>query len=131
MSANPQPLIDAVKAAVVAGGVAIGDGIKPANATTRWLVAWFDGGTIDDRSLRSRDGFTLTVTLHGFGLSPEAARFAIRKARDGILGLHRAVVDGRTVQMPEQLVGLPMQRDDDVDPPLFLQIDEWRIKTSA
>jgi hypothetical protein len=34
------------------------------------------------------------------------------------------------VLMPEQLTSLPLQRDDDLNPPLFDAVSEWRIRTT-
>lgn len=128
---NPQPVIAAIKAAVEGAGFAFGDSRKPAVVGTKpWVVAWFDAGIVEDRTMRSRDGWSMVGTFHSVGLTPEAARIAARAVRNAVLGLHLAVIDGRTVQMPENLSSLPMQRDDDVDPPIFDQVDEWRIRTT-
>jgi hypothetical protein len=125
-----QPLIDALDAAVTAAGVAFGDGRKPSDATTRYIVAWFDAGSITDRSLRSRDGFSAVGTFHCYGQTPEAARHAYRVLADVILSLYRAEVGGRVLLMPEQLTSLPLQRDDNLTRPLFDAVCEWRFRTS-
>ena len=128
---DPQPLISAIKAAVESRGVAFGDGRKPtALGTKPWVVAWFDSGVVDNRSMASRDGWSMVGTFHSYGLTVESARIANRALRNAVLDLHGATVGGRTVHMPEHLTSLPMQRDDDTDPPLFDVIDEWRIRTS-
>lgn len=130
---DAQPLIDAVKAAVSAGGAAgvpVDVGRKPANATTRWIVLWPDTGTVDDRSLKSRDGWSIVLPAQCYGLTPEAAAYAVRKYGAAILGLHGTVVAGRTVHMPVHERPPPLSRDDDADPPIFMQYDEWRIRTS-
>lgn len=128
---DAQPLVDAITAAVTAQGVAIGDGEKPTVATgLPWVVAWAGGGLVDDRSMRFRDGFTLTVPFQVFGLDPDSVRWAVRKLRAALLGLHLTVVDGRTVQMPVNEPPPPMSRDDDADPPLWMQYDEWRFRTT-
>ena len=125
-----QPLIDAVKAAVTAGGVAFGDGAKPAGATTRYIVAWFDAGAVGDDSLATRDGFSIVGTFHCYGQTPEAARFAYRVLTDAVLGLNGATAGSRRLAMPEQLTALPLQRDDDLSPALFDAICEWRFRTT-
>lgn len=129
--ATAQPVIDAVKAALTAVGVAFGDGVKPSTATTRYIVAWFDAGTVEDRSLRSRDGFSVVGTFHCYGQTPEAARFAYKALTTALLGLHRQAVGDRVALMPEQLTALPLQRDDALNPPLFDAISEWRIRTAT
>jgi hypothetical protein len=125
-----KPVIDALKAAVEAGAVAFGDGRKPAGATTRYVVAWFDAGTVTDRSLRSRDGWECVGTFHAYGTTPDAARFASDVLTGAVLGLAGQTIAGRTVRMPEQLTARPLDRDDDLDPPLFDAISEWRFRTS-
>ncbi len=125
------PLIDAVKAAVTGAGVLIAEGRKPANVGTRpYVVAFFDSGTVGDRTLLSRDGWSLYCSFQCAGLTPESARFAVTKLRGAIRSLHLAKVDGRTVQMPVHEFPAPMTRDADGDPSLFIQIDEWRLRTT-
>ena len=128
---SAQPLIDALKAAVTSAGVAFGDGVKPSPATTRYIVAWFDAGSVVDASLKSRDGFTLVGTFHCYGSTPEAARFANKVLTGAVLGLRNQVVGTRTVLAPEQLTSLPLQRDDDLSPALFDAVCEWRFPTTA
>lgn len=126
-----QPLVAAISAGLTAAGVAFGDGKKPTVAAGKpWVVGWFDAGTVDNRSLRSRDGWVCVGTFHSFGLTPESARIANRALRSVVLGLHLTTVGGRVVQMPENLVAVPMSRDDDADPAVFLLIDEWRIRVA-
>lgn len=126
---DAQPLVDAVKAAIAAQGVAVGDGDKPAVGAGRpWVVMWPDGGTVENRSLASRDGFSMVVTFHSYGLDPKQVRAADARLRAAVLGMHLDTVDGRTVQMPEHLIGVPMSRDDNADPRLWVQVDEWRFR---
>lgn len=131
MSVNPQPLYAALQSAI-APGVAVAIGKKPTvTAGKPWVVMWPDAGNVTDDSLRSRDGWATVVSFHCAGLTPESVLIAVRKVRDAVIGLHLQVIDGRTVQMPEHRPGPPMQRDDDADPPVFVQYDEWRIRTTA
>jgi hypothetical protein len=128
--ATVQPVIDALRTALAADGVAFGDGAKPKTATTRYVVAWIDAGTVDDWSLLSRDGFSLVGTFHCYGETPEAARFANSKLTAAVLALAGQVLGGRMALMPENLTSLPLQRDDDLNPPLFDAVSEWRIRTT-
>lgn len=131
MVVDPQPLIDAAKAAIAAQGLAVGVGVKPAVASgLPWAVMWPDAGNVTDRSLRSRDGFTLTLPVQCYGLSPASAAVAVRKVRTAIEGLGRQAVGGRTVQPPSHQPPPPLTRDDDADPPVFMHYDEWRITTT-
>jgi hypothetical protein len=127
---DAQPLITALKTALNTAGVALGDGVKPSTTSSRYIVAWFDAGTVEDSSLRSRDGFSLVGTFHCYGTTPEAARFAYDALTAAVLGLRGATVGGRVLLMPEQLTSLPLQRDDKLSPPLFDAICEWRFRTS-
>lgn len=127
------PLVAALKTAVESGGasgVPFGDGRKPATVTTRYIVAWFDAGAVDDSSLRSRDGLTITGTFHCYGQTPDAARFANARLTSSVLGLVGVTVGGRVLMMPEQLTAVPLQRDDNADPPMFDVISEWRFRTT-
>ena len=128
---NAQPLVDAIEAAVTAQGVAIGNGEKPTVAAGKpWVVHWMDAGTVDDRSMRSRDGFLLTAPFQVYGFDPDSIRIAVRKVRAAILGLHGMTVDGRTVQRPVHEPSPLMSRDDDADPEQWMQYEEWRIRTT-
>lgn len=123
-------IADALRDSLTAKGVAFGNAKKPANATSRYIVAWFDAGTVSDRSLRSRDGFSQVGVFHCYGQTPEASQFAYDALTSAVLGLRGATVDGRVLLMPEQLTARPLDRDDDLNPPLFDAICEWRFRTS-
>lgn len=126
---DAQPLIAALKAALNTAGVALGDGVKPSTTSSRYIVAWFDAGTVSDSSLRSRDGFALVGTFHCYGQTPEAARFAYRALTAAVLAMRGQPVGDRMVLAPEQLTALPLQRDDNLSPALFDAVCEWRIPT--
>lgn len=128
-----QPLVAALKAAIESGdtaGVPFGDGKKPDTSSTRYVVAFFDGGRVEDRTLRSRDGWSTVMTAHCYGPSPDGARYAYEHLQWSVLGLRGQVIAGRPLLMPEQLTALPLQRDDSTDKPLFDQISEWRFRTA-
>lgn len=126
---DAQPLADALAAAMTAEGIAYAEGRKPTVAAGRpYVVGWFDQGVIGDQTMRFRDGWSMVVVLQSYGLSPDSVRVAVRKARAAVLGLAGDAVAGRVVQMPTHQASPPMQRDDDVDPPLWWQADEWRIR---
>lgn len=126
---DARPVVDAIEAALLAGGVVFGDSVKPANVGTKpYVVGFFDAGTITDQTMKSRDGWSIVGSFHCSGLSPDSARFAVIKLRAAILGLQGQTIGGRTVLKPTHEVGRPMDRDDDADPPLFIQFDEWRLR---
>jgi len=127
-----QPLAAALTEAMTAQGIAYAEGRKPTVAPgLPYIVGWFDAGTVEDRSLRSRDGWSTALVLQSYGATPESVRLAVRKGRTAVLGLTGAVVGGRTVLMPSHSEPPPMQRDDNVDPPIWWLSDEWRIRTSS
>ncbi len=127
-----QPVLDAIEASVTAAGVAYAEGRKPQVAAgLPYIVAFFDSGVVEHRSLRMRDGWSTVGTFHCSGLTPQSARHAVRALRTAVLGMHGQTVDGRLVHVPVTgFVSPPMQRDDDADPSLFIQVDEWRIRLS-
>jgi hypothetical protein len=129
--ADAQPLYAALAAAITAQGIAYAEGKKPTvTAGSPYIVAWFDSGSVENRSLQSRDGWSTSVTLQSYGATPESVRVAVRKGRAAVLSLAGVTVGGRTVQMPSHSPPPPMSRDDDADPPIFWQSDEWRIRTA-
>lgn len=127
------PLVAAIKSAVEAGGasgVPFGDGRKPANATTRYIVAWFDGGRVTDSSLLARDGWSAVGTFHCYGQTPDAARFANTALTSALLSLAGDTVGNRVLALPEQVSAVSLQRDDNLNPALFDVISEWRFPTT-
>lgn len=127
---DARPLVAALEAAITGQGVAYGDGEKPtATAGHAYVVGWPDSGTVDDRSLKSRDGFSLLAPLQVYGFDPDSVRWAVGKVRAAMFGLHGTTVAGRTVQMPSHFAG-PLSRDDDADPPIWMQYEEFRLRLS-
>lgn len=125
---NAQPFIDAIKAAVT--GVAYAEGRKPTVAAgSPYVVAWFDSGSVTDISLAARDGFEIVATFECYGSAPDSVRFAVRKVRAAVFSLAGQTVGGRLLQMPENVASPSIQRDDDVQPPLWWQPDVWRFRT--
>lgn len=128
---SPQPLVDAVIAAVQARGVPFGDGTVPTRDGTKpWIVGWFDAGTHDDDSLRGNDGWSVILTAHCLGLSAEAARIAAAHLAVALRNVYGTTVDGRIVHAPEQITALPVSRDDTTTPAQWDAVVEWRLRTS-
>ena len=126
---DAEPLITAIKGAVTAAGVLIADSRKPDGVGNKpYIVAFFDAGRVEDKSLRSRDGFSLYASFQCAGLEPWSARFAVHRLRQAVLSMAGTSVGGMTVLMPSHEYPGPMTRDDDADPALFVQIDEWRFR---
>jgi hypothetical protein len=126
-----KPVADAIAAALTAQGLAHAEGKKPTVAAGRpYVVWWLDPGTVSNRSLASRDGLTVVVVLQCYGLTPDSVRFAVRKARQAVASLAGETVGDRVFRLPEHVPGPPMDRDDDADPPIWWQSDEWHLPTS-
>jgi hypothetical protein len=111
--------------------IPVGIGRQPTRDGTKpWVVIWPDGGLRSAVTMKANDGLAETWVAHCFGLTEASAVVALRKLTDGIYALYRQVVGGRVVQYPEQLSAVPMQRDDDAQPPLYDLIVEWRLRTT-
>jgi hypothetical protein len=124
-------LTDALKAAL-APDVPIGVGDQPGNVGKKpFIVVWADAPVRSQRVMNgTSDAQTTTLVCHCFGLTAASAEIAERKLAAAIYGLYGTDVDGRRVQYPEQLSSLPLTRDDDVSPPLYDLVVEWRLRTS-
>lgn len=110
--------------------VPTGIGARPASTGTKpFVVLWPDVGVRSALTMQANDGSTTTLVCHCYGLTKASAEVAERKLAAAVYGLHMTVVDGRRVLYPEQLVALPLSRDDDVNPPLYDLTVEWRIRT--
>jgi hypothetical protein len=129
---DAQPYADAVKAAMAAQSIPYAEGRKPASVPvgSPYVVGWFDPGRVENRSLRSRDGFSVVVVLQSYGSSPDSVRFAVRKGRMAIASLAGTAAGDRVILPPSHEPPPPMERDDDASPPLWWQSDEWRLRTS-
>lgn len=126
---DAQPLLDEIKAVLRAAGLAYEVGRKPGNAPAAgpWVVGWPDGGAITDRTLRSRDGWSLRVSFQVYGFTIESVNWALPRLRQAVLSIGHTEVGGRTVLLPSHEISQPLSRDDDVEPPLLMQYDEWRF----
>ena len=126
-----QPFSDAVEAALNVQGIAHAEGKKPTVAAgLPYIVWWLDPGTVTDRTMASRDGLSVVLVLQSYGLSPDSVRVALRKGRVAMASLVGDTVGAWVLLPPEHTPGPPMQRDDDADPPIWWQSDEWRLRTS-
>lgn len=125
-------LVAALATELTARGIAFGHGKKPTVAPgAPYIVGFFDAGRIEDRSLVSRDGWSTVGAFHCAGLTPESAFVATRKLREAALALSGQTVGGRRVQKPSQVIEPPpVDRDDDADPVIYVQYDEWRFRTT-
>jgi hypothetical protein len=70
------------------------------------------------------------VVLQCYGLAPDSVRVAVRKSRAAMFSLAGTTVGGRLIGLPMHVTPPPMQRDDDADPPIWWQPDEWHLATT-
>ena len=113
--------------------IPVGVGKQPTRDGTKpWVVIWPDAGVRSALTMQANDGAAETWVCHHYGLTVESAEVALKKMTAAVYALYRQQsADGRTVQFPEQLSAVPLQRDDTANPPLWDYVTEWRIPTSA
>jgi hypothetical protein len=70
-----------------------------------------------------------TAIFHGIGLSREQAAWVIKQARTLLL-MTAVTVDGRRTLYINCRPASPVQRDEDVQPPLFYAVDEYTFATT-
>ncbi|WP_309144185.1 hypothetical protein [Streptomyces sp. BR123] len=126
--------MDAVTAALVAAGLAVGDGGAPPAAsippTGIYAALYFDPGQSLSESLADqRTDFVLSFQVTVVGPTAEKVRWAAQRTR---AALHAPLtVAGCTAWRPEELGGPPIQRDDDVSPPLFYLPVQYRLQSTS
>lgn len=127
---NINSLVAAVDAAVTASGIPFGDSNKPTDAVANkpYVVGYFNGGRVTDRTLLSRDGVEVWAIFHTFGLSPDAVRVGRRQTLQAVFGLSGSTHGGWTVHLPVHSSALTIERDDRVNPALYWQTDEFTIR---
>jgi hypothetical protein len=129
--ADARPHIDAILAVLTAAGVTAYDAEAPADAPEKYAVVYPDpgtpSGTLGDRHRHLLLEFQLTAV----GRSREQAQWVADKAR-AVLLTTIPTVPGRVVQ-PLWQVGSPppVQRDDDVQPPLYYQPVSYQMRSTT
>lgn len=126
------PHRDAVKAALEGAGLAVGLGgaPDPLPASRMYTALYFDPG----RSLRESlaDGRTDFETLFQVTCvapTEEQCLWVADRARTGLHG--PLTVAGRQAWRPEEQGGPPVQRDDDVTPPLYFLPVQYRLQSTT
>ena len=127
-----KPHVDAVIAALAGAGLAVGDGGAPALVPANGIYAavYFDPGQSLPESLADqRTDFALSFQITCVGPTPEKCRWATQRTRAALHGL--LTVAGRTAWRPEEQGGPPIQRDDDVSPPLYYLPVQYQLKSTS
>ncbi|MFD8577148.1 hypothetical protein ACFV1H_17680 [Streptomyces virginiae] len=127
-----KPHLDAVKAALAGVGLAVGDGGRPAVVPSTGIYAalYFDPGQSVRESLADlRTDFTMAFQVTYVGPTAEKALWAAQKGREALHA--QLTVAGRTAWRPEELGGPPLDRDDDVSPPLYFLPVQYRLQSTS
>ncbi|HWU21555.1 MAG TPA: hypothetical protein VN088_08520 [Nocardioides sp.] len=96
---------------------------------TPCVVLYPDAGTAESSSLTPNEDLVVYIPLHAVGAGPEQALWVMDKAR-AALTFAQPAVTGRYVHPMWQEQGpTPLQRDDDVQPPLFTSFAEFGIRS--
>jgi hypothetical protein len=128
---DAQPFADAIKSAMQAQTIAYARGQEACRGGWIPLRRGLAGSGHGDRLVPAgRDGWSLVVVLQCYGLAPDSVRVAVRKSRAAMFSLAGTTVGGRLIGLPMHVTPPPMQRDDDADPPIWWQSDEWHLPTT-
>lgn len=123
------PHVDAVRAALTAASLANCLGVAPDGVLPPYIALYPDPGRSVPGSLADPlSWFQGMVQLTCVGQSAEQALNYCDRAR-AALGVP-LVVDGRSGWRPEELGGPPVQRDDDVTPPLYYAAVQYRLRST-
>ena len=128
------PHMDAVQAALTAAGLTVYVGGAPTGSTwvppDKFAVIYADPGMAVRESLAdARTDFETTIQVTCVGASVERALWVADKVRVALSV--PLVVAGRTSWRPEDLGGPPVQRDDDVTPPLWFVPVQYRLMSTS
>lgn len=127
-----KPHVDALLAALAGAGLTVGDGVAPATlpANQIYAVLYADPGQSLPESLAdARTDFAMSFQVTCVGPTAEKARWAAQRARMAVFA--PLTVAGRAAWRVEELGGPPVQRDDDVSPPLFFLPVQYRLKSTS
>ncbi|NUP36021.1 MAG: hypothetical protein HOY76_03100 [Streptomyces sp.] len=135
MSSPPAvlPHRDAVKDALENSGLAVGLGgapptAPPAGSTTDYVVLYFSPGRSVSESLADqRVDYDTVFQVTCVGKTEERALWVADRARRALHG--PLTVEGRKAWRPEELGGPPVQRDDELSPPLFYVPVQYQLKS--
>ena len=123
----------AVLAKLAAGGVMVGDGVRPdawATATAGYVVLYplmvDPDGPAADAYADAESEYQITAV----GRTRAQAQFAADKARSVMLAPGLSIPGRALMQPVEWSPSRGVTRDDDEDPPLFYAVDSYLIRTT-
>jgi hypothetical protein len=129
-----QPHTAAAVATLEAAGLTVGNGSGNDPATGAlyarpYVVVYGDLGALDGPLGDRFADLSQTLTVHGVGNGPEQAQWVADKARAALLTTP-VTVAGRSTLYVSHTTSQPVQRDDDVQPPLFYEVDQYTLSTT-
>lgn len=127
--ATSRPVTRGVQAALDAAGIRNGVGSRQGLAlpcTVLYPAPPGLGGPLGDRFADGEH----TVFLHHVGVGAEQVERQADLAAAALLGSD-ITVEGRTVMQVRRETAQPVQRDDNVDPPLFYAVDQYVLSTTT
>ncbi|GAY07503.1 hypothetical protein [Pseudonocardia sp. N23] len=125
-----EPHVAAVLAMLQAGtpanlGVALGVG---PSVNPPYVALYPDPGDVEQARLSGdRSLITISFLLHCIGAGPEQALWALDKARAVMLGDPPTVAGRRTHRMTQTYGSRELDRDDGIQPALFIAMAEFRL----
>lgn len=127
------PHLDAIQEALTGAGLTVYVGGAPTESSWKppgqFAVLYPDPGMAVRSSLADdRSDFTAIVQVTCVGADVERALWVAGKVRQALAV--PLVVEGRASWLPEDLGGPPIQRDDDVTPPLFFVPVQYRLQST-
>ncbi|MFI6138056.1 hypothetical protein ACIBCC_07710 [Streptomyces griseus] len=126
------PHVDAVQAALAGAGLTVYLGGTPTSAgwspPGQFAVLYPDPGTASRASLAGeRTDFSHMMQVTCVGATVERTLWVADKVRGALAG--PLTIAGRKAWLPQDLGGPPVQRDDDVTPPLFFVPVQYLIQS--
>jgi len=107
--------------------VTVYDGTVPDHPSLPYVVVRTDSGTWTRTALTAAsDQITMDVYATSVGESRDQAQWVSEKVMSALLDVRPTIV-GRTCAPIESIQSQPVQRDDDVSPPLCYVVDVLRL----
>lgn len=127
-----KPHLDAVEGALAGAGLVVGQGgaPSPVPASKMYVAVYPDPGQVLRESLADkRTDFAVLFQLTCVGPTRDKSLWVAQKCREALYP--KLTVDGRAAWRAEELGGPPVQRDDDVTPPLYFLPVQYRLQSTA
>lgn len=117
----------AVVATLDAAGITAGNG-SGAGLSGKYAVVYTDLGTLDGPIGDRFADLAQTIFVHSIGVGPDQAQWVADKSRTALLA--GVDVPGRAPLYLVHTSSQPVQRDDDVKPPVFYAVDVYTLSTT-